>query len=302
MIVVTGANGNLGQRLLRELSSSGTPLRALVRSAAAAEQLRALALTPAPEIVEVDYLSVAAMTAALAGATAVVHLVGIIKESRRSSYRAAHEGTAGVLCDALARAAEAPRVIYLSILGSSPGSANPCLASKGRAEERLLRAALPALVLRVPMVLGEGDHASAALAARASRKRALVLRASSLEQPIYAGDVTAAVRRAIDAPAAETPTGAVDLAGPESLTRAALTERAAAALGRRCRVWSLPLGLGLFAAAVLERVSADPPVTRAMLGVLDHDDAIDPAPAAARLGIALTPLDETLRRVLTGVE
>jgi hypothetical protein len=34
-----------------------------------------------------------------------------------------------------------------------------------------------------------------------------------------------------------------------------------------------------------------------MLGVLDHDDDIDPAPAAARLGIQLTPLDETLRRI-----
>jgi len=302
MIVITGANGNLGQRLLRELSGCGTPLRALVRSPGAEGQIRALALRPAPEIVQVDYLDVAAMIEALAGATAVVHLVGIIKESRRSSYRAAHEGATGVLCDALAGAAEAPRVVYLSILGSSPDSANPCLASKGRAEARLLRAGLPALMLRVPMVLGEGDYASAALAARASRTRALVLRASSREQPIYAGDVTGAVRQAIDAPPAAALTGAVDLAGPESLTRAALTERAAAALGRRCRVWSLPLGLGLFAAAVLERLSADPPVTRAMLAVLDHDDAIDPAPAATRLGIALTPLDETLRRVLEGAD
>jgi len=35
-----------------------------------------------------------------------------------------------------------------------------------------------------------------------------------------------------------------------------------------------------------------------MLGVLEHDDAIDQGPAARRLGIALTPLDETLRRAL----
>jgi len=298
MIVITGANGNLGQRLLRELSGGAVALRALVRSARAAEQIRALSLEPEPEIVEVDYLDVAAMTAALADATAVVHLVGIIKESGRSTYRAAHEDATAVLCDALAGAAEPPRVIYLSILGSSAGAANPCLASKGRAEERLLQAALPALVLRVPMVLGEGDYASAALAARASRDRAVVLRASSLEQPIYAGDVTAAVRAVIDAPPAQAPTGAVDLAGPESLTRAALTERAAAVLGGRCRVLSLPLGLGLLAAGILEKLSASPPVTRVMLGVLDHDDAIDPARAAARLGIELTPLDETLRRVL----
>ena len=50
------------------------------------------------------------------------------------------------------------------------------------------------------------------------------------------------------------------------------------------------------AAAVLGAVSKNPPVTSAMLGVLDHDDAVDPSEAARRLGIQLTPLDETLRR------
>jgi hypothetical protein len=44
---------------------------------------------------------------------------------------------------------------------------------------------------------------------------------------------------------------------------------------------------------LLERL-AEPPVTRAMLGVLEHDDDIDPRPGAQRLGLALTPLAETL--------
>jgi hypothetical protein len=33
-----------------------------------------------------------------------------------------------------------------------------------------------------------------------------------------------------------------------------------------------------------------------MLGVLEHDDAIDPFAAAETLGVSLTDLDETLRR------
>jgi hypothetical protein len=45
---------------------------------------------------------------------------------------------------------------------------------------------------------------------------------------------------------------------------------------------------------LLERVSANPPLTRGMLGVLDHDDDIDPKPACERLGLELTPLDTTL--------
>ena len=37
-----------------------------------------------------------------------------------------------------------------------------------------------------------------------------------------------------------------------------------------------------------------------MLQILNHDDAIDALAGAESLGISLTPLDETLRRVLTG--
>jgi hypothetical protein len=33
-----------------------------------------------------------------------------------------------------------------------------------------------------------------------------------------------------------------------------------------------------------------------MLGVLNHDDDVDPAEACRRLGLELTPLDEALRR------
>ena len=47
---------------------------------------------------------------------------------------------------------------------------------------------------------------------------------------------------------------------------------------------------------------ADPPVTRAMLGVLNHDDDVDPAEPCRRLGLELTPLDETLRRCVGPVE
>jgi hypothetical protein len=56
--------------------------------------------------------------------------------------------------------------------------------------------------------------------------------------------------------------------------------------------------LGVLAAWVLERVSANPPVSRAMLGVLDHDDRIDPGPALGILGLTLTSLSEALTRCL----
>jgi uncharacterized protein YbjT (DUF2867 family) len=152
------------------------------------------------------------------------------------------------------------------------------------------------LVVRVPMVLGEADYASAALGRRARNGWNVLLRAASREQPIYAGDVIQAILAGMNAAGLDDV--AVDLAGPTSLSRADLTRRAAAALGRRTRIISVPLGVGLALVAMLERLSANPPVTRAMLQVLDHDDRIDPNPTCRRLGIELTDLDTVLGKCL----
>ena len=298
MIAVTGANGHLGQRLLVELAARG-PVRAVVRSRRAAEQVTALGLD-AVALHQVDYRHTDALTDVLTGCSAVVHLVGIIREGAGNRYRDAHENASTAMAAAAARAGVG-HIVYLSILGAAPDSGNVCLASRGAAEEILRQGPVPTTVIRVPMVLGEGDYASTALARRAERGFNVLLRGASLEQPIYAGDVVTAMQAALAGTAAVPADGTgvtLDLAGPESLTRTELVQRAAAARGNRTRVLSLPLGLGMLAAGLLERFSDNPPVTRAMLGVLDHDDRIDPLPAARALGIELTTLEETLARCL----
>ena len=52
----------------------------------------------------------------------------------------------------------------------------------------------------------------------------------------------------------------------------------------------------LAAAFLLETILPDPPLTRAMVGVLDHDDDVGTEETCERLGIRLTPLDRTLQR------
>ncbi len=294
-LVITGANGHLGRKLITRLDGT-RPLRAVVRSQRAADLVCDLNLSHEIDVRIADYQDAAAMFDAMAGSSHAVHLVGIIKETRDNRYHDAHEATCKVLADAAERVG-LQRLVYLSILGSQPHSDNPCLASKGRAESLLLTARTPALILQVPMVLGEDDYATRALNERAHKTWNVILRACSREQPIYAEDVVSAIVAGLSNP------GLIDqrvlLAGPESLTQRALAQRGATVVGRRTRVISLPVGLGYAMAYVMEKVLARPPLTRAMLGVLDHDDDIDPLVGANELGITLTPLDEILRRCLT---
>ena len=287
-IAVTGANGHIGRRLLREQPDA----RAIVRSERAAATLAGH-----KDVRVVDYADRTALASACAGCDAIVHLVGIIREGANASFHDAHERPAEALARA-ARDAGARRIVYLSILGADPGSTNACLASRAGTEAILADSGIPTVALRVPMVLGEDDYAAAALFrnARAAKRLAFTFRAGSMEQPIFAGDVVSAIVAALSE--GVTP-GTLGLAGPTALPRRELIAAAAKALGSEpARVLSLPLWLGQTLAWTFERLAANPPLTRAMLGVLDHDDDIDPTPAAKALGIHLTPLAETLQLVL----
>jgi NADH dehydrogenase len=293
--LVTGANGHLGSRLLRHLAAErGAVPRALVRSRAAADSLANLAGAPQVEVWTADYSDAPALEQALEGCARVAHLAGILKETRSSRYVDAHERATAALLRAAERAG-VRRIVYLSIVGAAPDSQNPCLASKGRAERILREGKVPSTVLRVPMVLGPGELAAFALRARARARFAWLVRGgASLEQPLDAEDLVRGIVRALEDPGDEH--RAFDLVGPESLPRRELLARAAALLGTRPRVVPIPYAVASLAARVFETLSSNPPLTRAMLGVLEHDDRVDPAPACRALGLGLTPLDETLRR------
>jgi NADH dehydrogenase len=298
-ILVTGANGHLGVRLIRSLASregASPEVRALVRSERAANVLRELPESCRPELRIVDYTDADGVEDATQDCDGIVHLIGILKETRSARYADAHEAASSVLARA-AEKAGARRIVYMSILGSDPASGNACLASKGRAEQILLRSSVPVTVLRVPMVLGPGEIAAFALRGRVHAPLTPLVRGgAALEQPIDADDVTRAIERAL---ADETGGDAVlDLAGPESLSHRELVSRAAKLAGKRPRFLPVPLAVVSLFARLAERFAANPPLTPAMLEVLEEDDQIDPAPACARLGLTLTPLNETLRRCL----
>lgn len=292
---ITGANGNLGQRLIRRLLTEGAMITAVVRSGRAERELtRVFSATSQLRIEVIDYAETMLLAQAAYGAQYAVHLVGILKSSKNATYATAHESS----CTSLSRALKdtsVEHITYLSILGAKPESNNACLASKGRAERILYRCPIPACTLRVPMVIGERDYASKMLTQRANLNSSVTFRAGSLEQPIYADDVIDAIcsaaRLGLD--------GGLDLAGPESLTRAELYRRAAAAIGRTTRVRSIPMFLGYTMAWFLELFMSEPPVTRAMLGVLDHDDDIDVAKALRLLELdKLTELDVMLHKTV----
>ncbi len=299
-VLVTGANGNLGRRLISRLLQPGrggaTSVCAVVRSERAAASLRELPDAADAEIEIVDYRDEDELWRVAQGSRFVVHLPGIIKETRSNCYEDVHEKTCIALARAAARAS-VERVVYLSILGSDPDSANRCLASKGRAERILLEAATPTVVLRLPLVLGPGDDTARMLRAEAmSRLVPMLGGGHTATQPIFCNDVVDAILACLTGPGLAG--RSLDLAGPESLSQREFIARAAKLCGRVPRLLPLPVGLVRLLLGPLERLMAEPPLTREMLGVLLHDDRVDVDGVCKELGIQLTSLDEMLRRSL----
>ena len=298
-ILITGANGNLGQQLIERLcakplggGAGEISVRALVRSERAAQTIRDLDCPNPPEIMIGNYTDPDSMRSAVADCSSVVHLVGIIKETSTTLYTQAHEDTCETLVQVL-DGSSVKRIVYLSILGSHPESSNPCLASKGKAESLLANGSCPATTLRVPMVIGPNDYASASLRKEAqSGFISLVGGGRTLQQPIDSQNVIDAILASVRVEHSEN--REFDLGGPESLSHRDLVRRAGRLYDQDPRVLPIPLPLARFFVGLVEGIGKNPPISRAMFDILQHDDQIDPMPCCSELGISLTPLDETL--------
>ena len=300
-VLITGANGHLGKKLI--LASDEYDICALVRSEKAERDLMNFIAghnKKNVEIVKCDYLDVSTMKQLASSCRYAAHLVGIIKENGQNNFDLVHKQTTKVLIEAL-KDSKVEKICYISILGSKEDSRNACFSSRGFAENLFLKSNTPSLILQIPMVLGEGDYACEALKKNALSRINFTFRKLSLEQPIYAKDIIDVINIDINRTLKENHSsiGIKALAGPTSLTREKLIMKAAKQLGVKVKVFSLPLFLGYTLARICGMLFSHPPITRAMLGVLDHDDDIDPLPSSKELGINLTVLDEMLEATLS---
>jgi len=295
-ILVTGANGNLGKKFI--LSKGEVEVCALVRSKKAKDDLMSFVQAndiQDVQIVKCDYLNKQVIKELARSCSYMLHLVGIIKENKDNNFDLVHKQTTKALIASI-KGSGIKKCCYISILGAKEDSKNSCFSSRGFAEKLFLDSNMPSLILQVPMVLGEGDYACEALKKNALSRINFTFRKHSLEQPIYAEDIIDVINVDINRTLKGnySPSGIKALAGPTSLTREKLIIKIAKKLGVKVKVFSLPLFLGYILARISEMLFSHPPITRAMLGVLDHDDDIDPLPSSKELGINLTALDKML--------
>jgi len=296
-VVVTGANGAVGQRILRygaRQPGEGVTFVALVRSDQAAAKIKPL-LADQGSVLRVSYEDPQGLRAAFADATAVIHLPGILFESATSTYQQAHVSTTRAVVEA-AKQTVIGKIVLVSATGADEASINGFWRTKGLAEAIVRSSGLPYTILRVPILLGAGTEGAAALRRNASQKRAkLIGGGRTLQQPLFVDDVAKAALLTCQPLVAKNRT--LELVGPVPLSEREMVELACRLLGRKVRVSSIPKGLLRFL-LMIRKLAGKPGFSVDALDVITADTQLDPLEASRELGLPLTGVEEMIKHSL----
>lgn len=259
-VLVVGASGQLGSRIVQRLAAAGRPVRAMVRPTSLAEHLR----LPGVERVEADLMQAHTLDAACRGAGGVIATANAVAPTHGSSLeRVDDQGYAALL--AACRRQGCGRFVFVSVPETAHAAQVPLFRIKRLIEERLAASGLEHAVLRPGPFMDDwfaligsalptrGDPAPLVKRRWPFLQRYVGATGQSIDRHglalvpgtatdrnafIAIDDVAAALIAALDHPALKNATR--DLPGPQRLSWADVAMLFAEVLGRPVRVLPTP--------------------------------------------------------------
>src|SRR5216684_8145308 len=250
LVTVFGGSGFLGRHVVRALAKLGYRIRVAVRRPDLAGYLQPSGRVGQIHAVQANLRYPGSVEAAARDADAVINLVGILFERGRQRFDAVH--AFGAEAVALAASAYGARLIHVSAIGSDERSPSHYARSKATGEKLALAAVPSAVVLRPSILFGPEDAFFNKFAAIACFSPALPLIGGghTLFQPVFAGDVAAAVVAAMEGRAR---VGQIyELGGPEVRSFKDLMRFVLATIERRRLLVPIPFALARLQASLLQ--------------------------------------------------
>lgn len=296
-VFLTGGTGFVGGHVLAELLRGSRRVRCLVRPGSESR----LPDDDRVERVTGDLLSAEDCRRAAEGASAAIHLVGIIREAGDQTFQAVHvEGTRNVV--EACRAEGVARLVHMSAHGASLESLAAYQRTKAAAERIVAESGLRWTVFRPSFILGpDGEFMQQMIGLVRPRWRPVPVLGDGqhLVQPLGVDETAALFVRALDLPAAERKI--YGLGGPEPMTfNEFLDTLCRVVCGRRRRMVHVPMPLARTAAWLAEHLLARPPVTREQLVMLAEAREVDIAAAVRDFRWQPVPLETLVRQCVEG--
>jgi len=233
-ILVTGASGYVGGRLVSELINRGYEVRAMVRRKLAFQAQR----WPGAEIVEADALNADSLREALNGIRIAYYLIHSMMLGPQSFSTSDLEAAGN-----FARCAEAAgldRIVYLGGLGERNADLSEHLRNRIEVAEVLRSGATPVTILRAAVVIGSGSASYEIMQHLVSVLRLIFVPkwANSRCQPISVRDVMKYLIGSIEVP--ETSGGEFDIGGSDIMSYRQMLEGIAKLINHRVALLRVP--------------------------------------------------------------
>jgi NADH dehydrogenase len=249
VILLTGATGLVGSKVLRRLLDSDQDVRCLVR-----EPRRLGPNRVRVQITLGDLSDPVSIRQAVRGVATVVHLAASIRDQPSASIEELNAmATVRLLRDSQRAGVE--RFVFFSALGATPASRTRFFRAKALAEQAVLNAGMEAFVFAPSIVYAPGDS-WLTLLRRMSHLPWMPISGSGRArfQPIWADDVADCTLAAVSS-AQSDGKGRFELAGPEVLSHEEIVRLALEAEDRHRPLVHVPLRVVRLGLRFLERLA-----------------------------------------------
>lgn len=275
---VFGGTGFVGRYVVRALARAGYTVKVAGRVPERAFFLRPCGTVGQVVPVHCDYRDPVHIAAALRGSDVVVNCIGILYERKRGDFKRLHTGLPGMMAQACAAGVE--RFIHISALGVDR-AASRYAKSKLAGEHAVIQAFPTATILRPSVIFGPEDEFLNLFAGlmRFSPILPLIGGGETRFQPVYVGDVAAAVLAAATQPliGEQNPQGRIfELAGPQTLSFREIYQDLFRWTGRRRMLIPVPFVVMKVQAFFLQFIPPRPLLTPDQVVSLQSDNVITP--------------------------
>lgn len=291
LVTIFGGSGFVGRHLVRVLAKAGWRVRVAVRRPDLAGHLQPLGGVGQIHAVQANVRNRASIARAIAGADAVVNLVGILAESGRNKFATVQAQGARFIAEEAAKAG-ITNFVQLSAIGADASSPSEYARTKAAGEAAVLAAIPSAVILRPSIIFGPEDQFFNRFAdmARFSPALPLIGGGETKFQPVYVGDVALAAQAALEGRA--KPGSVYELGGPEVRSFKALISYILTLTNRSRLPLPLPFPVAKLLASVLECLPGKL-LTVDQIELLEQDNIVSAAARAEGRTLEGLGVDDT---------
>jgi uncharacterized protein YbjT (DUF2867 family) len=294
LVLVAGASGYVGSRLIPELLRRGRRVRALVRDP------RKIAAKPwgkAVEVAEADVSKPRTLEPALRGVDVAYYLVHSLGAADGSFE--ARDVAAAASFSRAAKEAGVRRIVYLGGLGSERDELSPHLRSRHETGDALRSGGVPTTELRAAIVVGAGS-ASFEIVRDLARRLPIMICPKWVRskcEPIAIRQVIAYLAGVLDDP--ETSDGVFEIGGGEVKTYESMMRECAEVMGRKLRILVVPVLTPRLSSYWLNLVTSVPfSVARPLVEGLRNDVVVRDRTLARRIAAPVMTYREAVAEAL----